>query len=282
MKSVLLLLLVLISSCTVTKRVHRNGFHVEWHKNYLNNHSKGPKDEVKFGFDESTVSDGAIDNSIVPLPEEINETSEAISIETIDIPDTPILDALPTDKDGVSINQPTAHRIEESSESHFVTNNKLHKTRGYSKLGYYEKALLLNLIFYLILLGITLIIVMYFTGVWLFISESVIVAYCLLWVGLMFINAYFIFDLLDNGFGRLGFQILYEFIKWTLYILYGCLMLLLLALAIYGLYYFVLLLIALVQLIILYWEIIVTIIAVIAITVLVVLLLQWLGRIGII
>lgn len=49
------ILVLLIASCTVTKRHYNKGFNVEWHKNYITKHSSKAEQEIE--LDNNLVSD---------------------------------------------------------------------------------------------------------------------------------------------------------------------------------------------------------------------------------
>lgn len=52
MKAATIFLLLFLASCTVTKRVHRPGYHIEWKKNYRVQKISKPEQEVRFSSKE--------------------------------------------------------------------------------------------------------------------------------------------------------------------------------------------------------------------------------------
>lgn len=283
MRFILLLFIVLVSSCTVTKRVHRPGYHVEWHKNYSNS-AKAKKEKTQVLYDdssetvetdesiradESITAEKSTINPIEPLIEEVNNPSEVVPVESQEILDAPKLDELPvddasTDQEHIESKKTNDVQTNKTSKTHIRTNKKLPNLRRFFWMDDDEKKLLLGSFFFLLLLGLTLIMVMHFTGAWLFLTETMLGVICISWLVMGFVVAYFTLESTGDDF-RLGFRILFWFMKGTLYALFGCLMLGLLALAIYGLYYFGVLMVGLFILIGAYWETLVVIILTIAI-----------------
>ena len=62
-----ILLVSIVASCTVQKRVHRPGWHVEWNKNYRSSSERDSKKELTFESDqaENTSNEKNVDHSIV-------------------------------------------------------------------------------------------------------------------------------------------------------------------------------------------------------------------------
>lgn len=73
-----LIVLLILASCTVTKRVHNPGFHIEWHKNYSKDLSSERKDERKNNAEDQEV--------VLANSSEMVETIDSLTNNSIEIP----------------------------------------------------------------------------------------------------------------------------------------------------------------------------------------------------
>jgi hypothetical protein len=68
-KHITLILLLVLCSCTVTKRMHRKGFNVEWHKSYVSNNSTNEQKDTKF-------EDNKLNDEVVSSSNEVGNITE--------------------------------------------------------------------------------------------------------------------------------------------------------------------------------------------------------------
>jgi hypothetical protein len=83
-KTGLLILLIIVSGCTITKRVHRSGYHIEWHKHYKKSSSSLSDDKEKKAH-ESGEADVSSTNSLLLELADTVEFQATEDSETTDV-----------------------------------------------------------------------------------------------------------------------------------------------------------------------------------------------------
>jgi hypothetical protein len=92
-KHITLILLLVLCSCTVTKRMHRKGFNVEWHKSYVSNNSTNEQKDTK--FEDNKLNDEVVSssNEVGNITEiEVNDEVELSVVEVEDPRDEFLID----------------------------------------------------------------------------------------------------------------------------------------------------------------------------------------------
>lgn len=107
-----LIVLLILASCTVTKRVHNPGFHVEWHKNYSKDLGSDKDEKLKNDAEEQEIleKDEIIDsltNSSIQSP----EVQVSVPVERSKEPN----DLLKDDVDQLSENGETSETSDQES-----------------------------------------------------------------------------------------------------------------------------------------------------------------------
>jgi hypothetical protein len=241
MKSVLLLLLVLISSCTVTKRVHRPGFHVEWHKNYKESRSKStdetPQPNIEniteftdptmaqYADPDKTESNNPPIDDVVLIGESDNEIKTNLTKTT---------------------KSPTEDVLEKNRKTPKFTLSKntiRKRSSSFSRLTQSEKISIVALITLLLGLALTAAILLHFFGPW-FIAKTARIIFIIIGLAFLLYASVSSEQEINKPDLRLFYRIIHEFTKWTMRIIVGSILITIVGGIIYA---FVLLIIVIIQ-----------------------------------
>jgi hypothetical protein len=246
----------------MTMRVHRNGYHIEWYKN----------------FTKDKVADSQLSEEKRQLKIKKSNESEKDSIPYFDLANDelevlqaldPIFQSDTTFKATTQKNSEYENvtfietRIDSSEPRQLFTDNDDFKQYESQKRPENKtnkpngsvKKVLLGLLFFSLMLILSTIIVSHFLGIWIIASAGLLAWICIGWLTFALYAGGFIISEVSNSDIKnlhLGYRISYELMRWTLWILYGAFCISLGALLIYGVFMLILTALAVVSEIILY------------------------------